>query len=269
MPVGVYTGTVTLSPSSGGTVTIPVTLNLTSGIALSASVSSVQFYYQVGSVPPGSQMFSISTGNAPLNFGIVTSTTNGISWLLATPSSGTTPNTITVSVVPGQLSVGTYSGDININVAGAANPTLDIRVTLTISSGALLTAQSFPAPFVYQLGSQAPASQTVTIGSTTGSLNYTVTTATSNGGNWLAVSPLNGTTPANLTIGVIPTGLAAGTYTGTVTVSGSGAREHNRDPHQPEREQFRRSAGERAIGDPELPDWRVKRTAEPVPVCHF
>jgi uncharacterized protein (TIGR03437 family) len=46
-----------------------------------------------------------------------------------------------------------------------------------------------------------------------------VTTAA--GSNWLAVTPTSGTEPGSLSVSVNPTGLAAGTYTGTITIASS------------------------------------------------
>ena len=74
------------------------------------------------------------------------------------------------------------------------------------------------------MGAQFPAPQNITLTSTsTDVLNYTVAFQ-SNNGNWLFVGPQSGSTVANnvLTLSVIPTGLAAGTYTGTVTITATG-----------------------------------------------
>ena len=67
----------------------------------------------------------------------------------------------------------------------------------------------------------APASQNVSItnGGTSEVLNWTSNENIS----WLSVAPQSGTTPGTLTVTVDQTGLAAGTYTGTVTISCSGA----------------------------------------------
>src|SRR5262249_2677648 len=52
-----------------------------------------------------------------------------------------------------------------------------------------------------------------------GTLNFTV----SDNASWLTVSPASGTAPATLTASVDVTGLAAGTYNGTITISAAGA----------------------------------------------
>ncbi len=50
-------------------------------------------------------------------------------------------------------------------------------------------------------------------------ISFTVTATTKSGGNWLSVSPNNGTTPATLTVSIDSGGLQIGPYTGTITVT--------------------------------------------------
>src|SRR5262249_30648696 len=48
---------------------------------------------------------------------------------------------------------------------------------------------------------------------------FSLTTSTSSGGNWLAVSPTNGVTATNLGVVVTSASLAAGTYNGSINFS--------------------------------------------------
>jgi uncharacterized protein (TIGR03437 family) len=87
-------------------------------------------------------------------------------------------------------------------------------------------AASFPTGglrFGVIAGAGAPAAQTVALSAQnpTGQ-NFTVTL--SSGATWLSVSPASGSTPATLTFNVSSSGLNAGDYSATATVtSGSGA----------------------------------------------
>ena len=82
-------------------------------------------------------------------------------------------------------------------------------------SGALVPSSLL---FVTTVGSD-PESQTFQVQNAgSGILGWTATTADS-GGNWLSVSPLTGTAPSTLTVTVSASGLAAGVYTGTVTIA--------------------------------------------------
>ena len=69
--------------------------------------------------------------------------------------------------------------------------------------------------FAYQLGTTAPAAQTVNITATSGTLNYAVSQSANSA--WLSV-PNAGNTAAPLPVSVNPAGLAAGTYSATVNV---------------------------------------------------
>jgi uncharacterized protein (TIGR03437 family) len=74
--------------------------------------------------------------------------------------------------------------------------------------------------FLYQIGKTAPASQSVAVTSSTdATLNYTVAGSTASGGSWLSVTPASGATSGTLTVSVITTGLAAGTYTGSIKIT--------------------------------------------------
>jgi uncharacterized protein (TIGR03437 family) len=224
LPAGTYTGNVLITPSTGGAINIPVTLQVASGNLLGVSASSLQFYYQIGSLLPSSQTFNLSNlGGTPINFSTTPSTNDGRNWLTVTPPSGMTPQTITVGVNAPGLNTGVYTGRINISAPAAFNSNVEMPVTLTVSNGPLLTAGAFPSRFTYQVGSAAPAAQSVFIGSTSGALNYSATVTTTGGGQWLAVSPASGQTPRSLSISVNPESLAPGTYSGSVNVSAAGA----------------------------------------------
>jgi BACON domain-containing protein len=69
-------------------------------------------------------------------------------------------------------------------------------------------------------GGSNPEAQTVTISdSGNGTLNWSVSTTAP----WLALSPVSGTAPGSFTVTAIIAGLAAGTYSTTITVTATGA----------------------------------------------
>ncbi len=74
--------------------------------------------------------------------------------------------------------------------------------------------------FTATAGGANPANQSLNISNTGGgTLNWTA----SSNQTWLSVSPTSGTAPSTTTVAVNITGLAAGTYNGTITVSATGA----------------------------------------------
>jgi len=61
--------------------------------------------------------------------------------------------------------------------------------------------------------------QTVSLASSKAGLKWTATLATQSGGNWLSVSPASGTFPTSISVAANSTGLVAGSYSGTVTIT--------------------------------------------------
>jgi uncharacterized protein (TIGR03437 family) len=67
-------------------------------------------------------------------------------WLSVSPTSGTVPGTLSVSVNPAGLSANTYTGTITISGTGGASGTTTVTVTLTVTA---------PSPTITSLGSAA------------------------------------------------------------------------------------------------------------------
>ncbi len=236
---GTYTATVTVTSATPGSIgqQIPVVLKVTNDPLIGASVNALSFPYQIGQSTPATQSFQItSSTGAPLNYtASLATTTCGSAWLLAANANnsltGVTNDTLTVAAATAGLTAGTCNGTITINAtnpatgAAAVNSPITIPVTLFVSTTAqLVLTPANILPFTSSVGAQFPAPQNITLSSTsTDVLNYTVTFQ-SNNGNWLFAGPQSGSTVTNnvLTLSVIPTGLAAGTYTGTVTITATG-----------------------------------------------
>ena len=236
---GTYTATINvLSATPGSAIQqIPVVLKVTNDPLLGASVNALSFPYQIGQLTPATQSFQItSSTGAPLNYiASLATTTCGSTWLQAANANnsltGVTNDTLTVAVATAGLTAGTCNGTITINATNpatgvaAVNSPIIVPVTLYVSTSAqLVLTPAHPTAFTSTVGSPFPAPQNITLSSTsTDVLNYTVTFQ-SNNGNWLFAGPQSGSTVVNniLTLSVIPTGLAAGTYTGTVTITATG-----------------------------------------------
>ena len=119
---------------------------------------------------------------------------------------GTITSTLRVSNSVGMLASGTPPTR-SVTVTGAALPAL--------------TASPSSLAFTAQAGGSSLATQTVSVTSSGSAVNVSATAATSSGGNWLSVSPASAATPSTYNISVNPASLAAGTYSGTVTFSGT------------------------------------------------
>ena len=204
---------------SGGTGTLQQNITVTAAAptpTIGVSPASLSFNYQSGGTVPASQSFAVSSSGSALSYTVSTSAT----WLSATPASGTTPGNVSVSVTPGTLSAGTYTGSVTITSSGASNSPKSVPVTLTVTSATTptLTVSPLSLSFTYQTGGSTPAAQPVTLSSSS-ALNYTAVSSAA----WLNATPASGATPASLSVSVNPAGLAVGNYSGTLTVTASGA----------------------------------------------
>lgn len=173
---------------------------------------------------PANQTVSISnTGTGTLSW--TATKTSGGSWLSFTPASGTAPSTLTVSVNISGLTAGTYDGSIEVAATGATNTPQNIPVTLTVSAGSpSISLNTTSLTFAAPSGGPQPGPQTISISNIGGgTLSWTATANTSNGGIWLNISPPSGTAPSALTVSVDTSGLSGGTYNGSIQIAASGA----------------------------------------------
>jgi uncharacterized protein (TIGR03437 family) len=229
---GTYTGSVTLTSTNLTNVldspfTIPVTLIVGAGGgtgALSSSPTSLSFSQAPNGAAPATQSLSI-TGPAGSTFTANVNLQFGQNWLTVSPTSFSAPTTLIVSANGSNLAVGTYSGTIVISGSGGS---LSIPVSLAVGSSSTLPSVTVSpaslAPVSFQTGGPNPAAQTIQLSLSNGSATtFNASASATTGGAWLSVSPTSGTTPANIVVSVNPTGLAAGTYTGSVSISVPGA----------------------------------------------
>ena len=121
---------------------IPVTLTVTQG-NLTVSTSTLSFTQAAGGPTPPAQTVNItSTGTSLLYSAFVAP---GASWLTVTPTSGTTPGQVSVSVnAAATMQAGSYTGTINIVSAGAGNSPQTITVNLTVGQGQNLVLSPTP-----------------------------------------------------------------------------------------------------------------------------
>src|SRR5436189_441790 len=122
------------------------------------------------------------------------------------------------------MAVGQYTGTVTITAPTAGGSPINIPVTLNVVAGQAITATPTTLTFNYVIGTTVPAAQQVQA-STTGvsAIPLTATASTRDGATWLSVLPATGTTPLALSVSVSPQNLAAGTYTGTVTINSTNA----------------------------------------------
>jgi hypothetical protein len=215
LAVGTYSGSISIAAVGAGNtpLTVPVTLTVTIGNIFS-TLYSANFYYVIGGAVQSLPNVSIGSTGSALSY-----TVSAPSWLAVTPSTGTTPGSLSVSLNTTGLTAGTYNGSVTIAAPGAGNSPLTVPESLTVVNPSIVPSQS-SLTFNYATGGTAPAAQNLSITSSGSALSYTVSAS---GGTWLSVTPASGTTPGSVSVSVNITGLAVGTYSGSITIAATGA----------------------------------------------
>jgi uncharacterized protein (TIGR03437 family) len=203
---------------------------LASPPAVQVSPASCSFNGQSTGAGAPTQTFSI-TSVPGMGFSLTVATATGGNWLSVTPTSGAAPRLIDVVADPSKLtSAGTYQGTITVATPNANPTSTTVNVTFTVTAAAPASLAVDRQSFSFSFARATPAqSQRLTVSNTGGgTVNFIAAAAVSapSGGTWLTMSPASGqataAVPVTVTVTANPTGLAAGTYAGVVTVSAGG-----------------------------------------------
>jgi uncharacterized protein (TIGR03437 family) len=200
-----------------------ISLGQGSAPSMSASPTSLTFSgFSHGSVA-APMAVSVNSSSFGLPFQVTTNTASGGNWLQTDVASGSSPATVNVTANPAGLAPGTYQGTVTLTSPYANPSTIAIAVTFNVktASSGKLVVDSTALAFTATEGA-APATTHLSISNGgSDSIGFLVATATDNGGNWLSVSPANGTVASNapvaLTVTATPGTLPAGVYSGTIT----------------------------------------------------
>jgi uncharacterized protein (TIGR03437 family) len=179
---------------------VPVTLLVTTNPLLLVPATGPAFTYQLGtSAQPAAQNVQITSSGTPLAFTVTTAptTAGGVDFLSVAPITGTTPQSLALTVNPlvlASLAPGTYSDTVTLNSSDAGNAPQSFVATLTVNSNPLLTATVQTLSFNYEIGKTAPTNQTFTVMSTASPLNFQVAVDTNNCPGFLTATAINGAT---------------------------------------------------------------------------
>jgi uncharacterized protein (TIGR03437 family) len=240
-PAGIANGTtcngvITLvsTGSNGGTQTVSVSMTVASSSGsgnVTVTPTTMTFAFTQGNSNPAAQTATVVnaiSGTASISFTVGTTENNGnsVTWLSTNVNSAATPyNTLSISVAPGNLPAGTYTGTVTITPNGGSAET--ISVTMTVNSNLTVTATPTTVDLTYTVGGTAPTA-TLQVSGGGAAAPFTATAAST--GGWLQVTPTSGTTPntgtANLTVSTVASALnsllpSSTPYTGTITVTGT------------------------------------------------
>ena len=161
LPAGTtYTGAVILQApgASNSPQVIRVTYTVASGPSITVPITPLVFNSASGA-SPAAQSVAIS-GSAPGQiYKATASTLTGDAWLVVTPTDGTLPGLLNISIAPAvlaNLAPGNYNGSIKVESTGAANSPQTIPVTLVVASLAPPAISTVRNSGSYQPGPIAP-----------------------------------------------------------------------------------------------------------------
>ena len=213
--------------------TIPVAVTV--GAAVLQQVNPLNFIKPYEGANPLPQTITFSSTGASFNISLATVAGTGGNWLTLDRASGccyATPSAVTVSANPAvTLAAGTYSAQI-VAVSQSGGDSVTVPVTLTVLPATSAFFDALPGQLSFSMATsgQAPPAQTLQIRNAgSGTLSWSASTDTADGGAWLTLSAASGTAPSYLSVGVTPAklpgqGLVAGTFSGEVVLESSSGR---------------------------------------------
>ena len=214
---GQYMGSITISSTTlPAQLAIPILLTITSNVNVTVAPTSLSFTEaQLGPLPAAQNLTLTSTGGTA-SFTSSIQYNSGSNWLQVTPGSGTASGNLQVSIQPNSLSQGTYTAQITLAYQGASSAGAVIPVTLTVGPQQTLSVAPSSLSFSYQIGGTQPPAQSLSLTTTGGSVQFSLGTTSS---GWLMAEVTSGSAPRNVAISVNTTGLTAGTYMGSISIT--------------------------------------------------
>src|SRR5579871_2443957 len=222
---GQYLGGISVQVGSSTPVTMSVTLSV-AGPTISATPSMLTFT-QVEGTNAAAQSVQLAATPATSTWLATAQVSSNVSWLSATPSGGVFPASILVfpNSASQTLTAGSYQGTVNISDPNGSPMSLNVTVNLTVTAASVGSLTVLPVLLSPQTlpGINPPAASISVGNSGSGSLSWTATSTTLNGGNWLSVSPNSGSAtlhaPAAVQVNYNAANLKPGIYSGQVSVA--------------------------------------------------
>jgi len=145
-------------------------------------------------------------------------------WLSVQQGANHTPS---LSFDVSSLAPGAYTGTVTAThvlpgaLANLSAQVASLQVVLNVGASPFLAASLPGIQWNVPAGGSTPSPQVVQVQSSGVAIQFRATASTTSGGNWLSVTPAQGTTPGSLTVGIDPTGFTAnGAYQGQVAIQG-------------------------------------------------
>ena len=214
-PAATYIGYINLTGAPCGLPDPPCAVKVTLMVK-AVPDGTIAFSYQIGGALPQPQTYPLQSGNAVSVLTGAGSDRNN--WLSVSPPAFMPPDNFTVTASPGSLPAGQYQGIVEFTDLDLDTAVDLVTLTITAPASTIAVAPS-SLQFAYTAGGTVPAAQSIQVtNSGGGTLNWSAIPSAS----WLSVATASGTAPSTLSVMVSPTGLSAGTHTGSVQISAAG-----------------------------------------------
>jgi uncharacterized protein (TIGR03437 family) len=211
---GTYSGALTIMPQglNPQPTVIPVVFNVYAQPTIFVDRTSLDLQ----ALPSFEDRLHITSSADPVAFTAIVTTRSGQNWLSVTPSQGQTPATLVITANPVALNAQSDTGSITLK---GPNNSIIVPVSLSPFTPPPVVLVTSPAAlqFSTQPGQSSPAPQLINVSPVFDP--FTVSSQTMNGGNWLSAVVRNGPGVPACVVSVDPTGLASGTYQGSITVT--------------------------------------------------
>lgn len=182
--------------------------------SLAISKDTLSFTHVFGKPAPPSQTFVISSSPNSVPYTV----SENSSWILKSPSLGNTPATITVTINPNLLSIGSYFDSLTVESGNAINSPQFVYVKLNVipppPTIAVAPTQLF---FSAVLGGANPLPKELKV--TNAAAGSVLNWSLSKSQSWLGLSPMTGVDSGTVAVTPDITGLPLGTYKDTIYVS--------------------------------------------------
>ena len=161
---GTFTGRITITPSNGPAVLVPVSLVVTAPPVFSWSIPAADNSYLTNGPAPSPLTVNLASSGSNLQFQL---TNPAASWLTVTPRQGMTPTNITLTFDPAGLAPGVYQTLVTASAVGTASQPVTLPVTLSVRQAApTISAVLHGASFLPAL--LAPGLEVLIVGSNLG-----------------------------------------------------------------------------------------------------
>ncbi|HEY4086403.1 MAG TPA: FG-GAP-like repeat-containing protein, partial [Bryobacteraceae bacterium] len=222
---GVYRTSVSIT-SSAGSASVPVTFLVTDNAIMALTPSGTRFDMAAGGQPGNVHgSFQVVAAGGAINWSAAKK--DDSPWLTLETAAGSSsldiPGAVNYSINSSAASLvaGAYYATIEVTSPDASNSPQDYQVVLNVATTKApphLTPNPGGLTF-----NNSTTSEVVTVYSTSSAPTpYQASAATADGGKWLSVTPTGGASssaPGVSTVTIQTTGLAAGVYTGSVSIA--------------------------------------------------